>query len=475
MKLKQRFSGFWKILKATVKGWNEDDPFRQSAVIAYYAIFSMPALLVLIINVVGFFFEREAISGEISRQIEGVMGSETADQVNDIVTKASEMKAGIISTIIAVVTIIFGATGVFVELQKTLNMIWDVRQKEDLSFLKKMRSRLFSFGLILSIGFLLLVSLIVSSFLAAASNWLESILPEAVAYLFYALEFVISLGVITVLFALMFKYLPDVKMSWRNVWIGAALTGFLFILGKYGLSFYFGKSHPGSVYGAAGSIVLLLLWVSYSSMIVFFGAEFTKQYAVHHDKKIEPNSNAVKVEEVKEGNKIKEVIHSGNGSANGSSHSSVNGTHTSNGNGHSKDHYVYNKDYHLKLSKNGHKKGNEKMSELDLKVMQKIEETKKPKLLKMKSRKELQHEIARLERRLAIDAKDIKDDFKWYNLFGPIIPRALRLRAAKASSNEQVTFDDMLKTVARAHIKPVMTHEETILDKIKKLIGIDHK
>ncbi|MGZ4043812.1 MAG: YihY/virulence factor BrkB family protein, partial [Bacteroidia bacterium] len=296
MKLKERLNGFGKIIKETYKGWNADDPFRQSAVIAYYAIFSLPALLVLIINVFGFFFEKDAINGEISRQVAGVMGTDTANQVDDIVQKASEMQAGVISTIIAIVTILFGATGVFVELQKSLNQIWDVKQREDLGFMKKLKGRLFSFGLILSIGFLLLVSLVVSSLLAAASSWLESIYPNVVAYLFYGLEFVVSLSVISVLFALMFKYLPDVKMKWKTVWIGAVLTAFLFMLGKYGLSFYFGKAQPASVYGAAGSIVLILLWVSYSSMIVFFGAEFTKQYALFHGHKIKPTQDAFKVD-----------------------------------------------------------------------------------------------------------------------------------------------------------------------------------
>ncbi|MBA3707149.1 MAG: YihY/virulence factor BrkB family protein [Bacteroidetes bacterium] len=294
--MKQRLKNFGKIIKETYKGWNADDPFRQSAVIAYYAIFSFPALLVLIINVVGFFVQKDAVGTEISRQVEGVMGTDTADQVNEMVAKASDMKAGILSTIIAIVTIIFGATGVFVQLQKSLNQIWDVKEREDLSFLKKLKGRLFSFGFILSIGFLLLISLVVSTILAAASNWLQGIFPDIIAYLFFALEFIISLSVISVLFALMFKYLPNVKMPWKNVWVGAILTGFLFILGKYGLSLYFGKAQPASVYGAAGSIVLMLLWVSYSSMIVFFGAEFTKQYAVFHSFKLTPTKDAVKID-----------------------------------------------------------------------------------------------------------------------------------------------------------------------------------
>src|SRR6476660_5427622 len=151
--MKEKFTGFGTILKNTFVEWKKDDPFRQSAVIAYYAIFSLPALLVLIINVVGFFFEKEAVNGEISRQISGVMGEDTAKSVEGIVAKAGEMKAGIISTIIAVVTIILGATGVFIQLQKTLNNIWDVEQKPNQGFMVELRHRLFSFGLILSIGF----------------------------------------------------------------------------------------------------------------------------------------------------------------------------------------------------------------------------------------------------------------------------------------------------------------------------------
>jgi len=294
--MKKRILNFWKILKSTFKGWNADDPFRQSAVIAYYAIFSLPALLVLIVNVIGFFFEREAINGELSRQIEGSMGPETAKQIEQIIQKAGETKAGVVSTIIAIATILIGATGVFVQLQKTLNNIMNVKEKENLGFLRQLKSRLFSFGLILSIGFLLLISLVISSGLAAFSHWLEARFPEVIAYLFYIVEFAISLSVIILLFALMFKILPDVKMRWRNIWIGSFMTGILFIIGKYALSFYFGKAEPASVYGAAGSIILVLLWVSYSSMIIFFGAEFTKQYAVYHRTEIHPSKDAEMIE-----------------------------------------------------------------------------------------------------------------------------------------------------------------------------------
>lgn len=290
--MRLKFRGFWTILKKTFKAWNAVDPFRQSSVIAYYAIFSIPALLVLVINIAGLFFEKQKLNGELSRQISGAIGSDTASQIQDMITKAGATKEGIFANIVGVIAIIFGATGVFVELQKSLNTIWEVQQKPDAGFLYRVRSQIFSFGLIVSIGFLLLVSLLVSSALAAASHWLEARFPDVIAYLFYALEFVVSLGVISVLFALIFKILPDVKIQWRSVWIGAVLTALLFTIGKYAISFYFGKAQPASVYGAAGSVILILLWVSYSSMIVFFGAEFTKQYALFHGITIVPAKNA---------------------------------------------------------------------------------------------------------------------------------------------------------------------------------------
>jgi membrane protein len=309
--MKKLFKGLGPIFKRTFKEWNASDPFRQSAVIAYYAIFSLPALLVLIINVAGFFFEKAAVSGEISRQINDVMGESTARTVEQIVAKAGDTKAGTISTIIAILTIIFGATGVFIQLQKTLNSIWDVKQKESVGFMVEVKNRLFSFGLIISIGFLLLMSLVVSSLLSAVSHRLEAIFPDFIAYLFYVIEFVVSLAVISTLFLLMFKVLPDVKNRWRTLVPGAVLTGLLFMLGKYGLSLYFGKAEPASVYGTAGSIVLVLLWSSYSSMIVFFGAEFTQQYQIHHGYVPEPTKVAEKVDDPNAHDPVQQNQHTG--------------------------------------------------------------------------------------------------------------------------------------------------------------------
>ncbi len=285
----------WAVTKKTFAAWNKADPFRQSAVIAYYAIFSIPALLVIIITCAGFAFGREAVQGEISSQISAAIGPETAEQVEDMIAKAGAQKSSVWATIISVITLILGATGVFSQLQVSLNQIWEVKAEPKKAWLKTLRDRLFSFGLILSICFLLLVSLLLTTALEAFSGWIKGHLPDFILYVFKLINFVLSFSVITVLFALMFKILPDAKVKWRDVWIGAMTTALLFTIGKFGLGVYFGKAEPGSTYGAAGSVVLMMLWVSYSCMIVFFGAEFTKQLAVHKGRKIEPAENAIHV------------------------------------------------------------------------------------------------------------------------------------------------------------------------------------
>lgn len=283
------------IFKNAGKAWVARDPFRQSAVIAYYAVFSLPALLVVIITVAGFFFGSDAVNEKIFTQINDTMGPDTAAQVEEMITRASESKDSVWAAIIGVLVLIFGATGVFVQLQATLNMIWEVKPSSKKSgILHTLRTRLFSFGLILAIAFLLLISLVVSTALAAFSDWLRADRSDALAFLMHAVDFVISLLVISTLFGLMFKFLPDAKIRWRDVIVGAIVTGLLFMLGKTGIAFYFGKAEPGAGYGAAGSIILILLWVSYSSMIVFFGAEFTHAWVRHFRGDIQPASYAEK-------------------------------------------------------------------------------------------------------------------------------------------------------------------------------------
>jgi membrane protein len=284
-----------RLFRDAFKKWNERDPFRESAVIAYYSIFSLPGLLVLVITLAGYFFGRDAVSGHLHSQISGALGNDTANQVQEMMKKANSSTDSIWATIIGIITILVGATGVFVQLQKSLNIIWEVKAKPSKSgiwtFLK---ARLFSFGLILSIAFLLLVSLVITSILAAMSKWIQAHWPEYIMFLFQIADFLISLSIISVLFAMMFKLLPDAKIKWRYVWVGAFLTGLLFEIGKFGLGLYFGKAEPGSVYGAAGSVILILLWVSYTSMIAFYGAEFTKAFADHYHGRVAAGENAVK-------------------------------------------------------------------------------------------------------------------------------------------------------------------------------------
>jgi len=275
-----KFKDVGHLFGTTFKKWFARDPFRESAVIAYNAIFSLPGLLVVVIAVSGYFFGKDAITGHLHTQIAGAMGNDTALEIEQMVTFASKSKDSVWASIFAIVTIFVGATGVFVEMQQTLNEIWEVKANAEKSgFLLMLKTRLFSFGLIITIAFLLLISLTLSSLLSALSAWVLQHWSDNWLLLFQIINFVFPLGVITVLFAMLFKILPDAKIKWHLVWIGAFLTSLLFTLGKSALGLYFGKAEPGSGYGTAGSVVLIMLWTSYSSMIVFFGAEFTKVYS----------------------------------------------------------------------------------------------------------------------------------------------------------------------------------------------------
>jgi len=293
--MKLKFESLTFLLKTSFKRWWAKDPFRESAVIAYYAIFALPGLLVVIMAVAGYFFGTEAVSAHLESQISSTMGSDTAKQIQEITRIRNESKQTIWATIIGVITILIGATSVFAQFQKSLNIIWEVKADETKSgLLIMLKARLFSFGLIISVAFILIASLVVSTTLAAFGNWLTSNFSESLIVVLQAVNFILSLVILALLFALMFKYIPDARIKWRHVWIGAIVTALLFELGKSALSLYFGKADPGSGYGAAGSIVLVLLWVSYSSMIVFYGAEITHSYAESHDGSVPPDENAVR-------------------------------------------------------------------------------------------------------------------------------------------------------------------------------------
>ena len=281
------------VLKNAFKSWLAKDPFHESAVIAYYAIFSLPGLLVVIMTLAGYFFGREAVNHQVATQFASTMGADTARQVQDMIIQATKLKNTMLATIIGVVTILIGATGVFAEFQNALNIIWEVKVDPKKSGIWEIiKIRLFSFGLIVSIAFLLVVSLLISALISAFGNWLASHFSDSFLLILQLLNSGLSLVILAVLFALMFKFLPDAKIKWKHVWIGSFVTAFLFEIGKFGLGLYFGKANPGTGYGAAGSVILILLWVTYTSMIVFFGAEFTHAYANMFSGKVAPTEIA---------------------------------------------------------------------------------------------------------------------------------------------------------------------------------------
>ncbi len=283
------------ILKNAFKKWYSRDPFKESSVIAFNAIFSLPGLMVVIVTTSSYFFGPELINKQLHNTIAGALGTDTADQVQEMVISAIRNKNSMWATILGIATIILGATGVFVQLQKSLNIIWEVKAVPGKSGIwTYIKTRLFSFGLILSIAFLLLISLVISSLIAAAGDWIRARWTDSSIMIFSILDFAANLAIITILFAMMFKILPDAKIKWRHVWVGAFVTALLFIIGKTLLGLYFGTAQPGSGYGPAGSIILILLWTSYTAMIVFFGAEFTKAYSDFHYGNVPANEVAVK-------------------------------------------------------------------------------------------------------------------------------------------------------------------------------------
>jgi membrane protein len=292
MQFKTKDTGL--LLKMTFNEWNDKDPFRQSAIIAYYAIFSIPGLLVLIISISGYFFGNENVNQNILDQVSSTLGSETSIQISQILIKSTESKSTVWGSIIGVIILLFGSTAVFVELQKSLNLIWHVEVLPQKGIFTILKARLFSFGLILAIAFLLLVSLVISTGLSSMANWLKGYTDDSTIVFFNVLNFLFSFAVISVLFGLMFKILPDAKIKWKHVWLGSIVTGILFTIGKTLLAFYFSMANPASVYGVAGSVILILLWVSYSSMILFFGAEFTAAYAKIYTGIVPPTAIAKK-------------------------------------------------------------------------------------------------------------------------------------------------------------------------------------
>lgn len=274
-----KLNSSWNLLKSVFNSWLADYAPSMGAALAYYTMFSIAPLLLIVISVAGLFFGEEAARGEIFHQLEGLMGAEGAQAVQGLLESANKPKQGIASTIVGGILLLVGATTVFSELQSDLDRIWRAPQREQSSgILGLLRTRLLSFGMILGLGFLMMVSLIFSAALAAMSKWWGPVFGEwqAVAHLANQL---ISFGFATLVFAMIYKFMPHVKIEWHDVWIGAFVTALLFTLGKFLISLYIGKAGVSSSFGAAGSLVILLVWVYYSAQIFLLGAEFTWIYS----------------------------------------------------------------------------------------------------------------------------------------------------------------------------------------------------
>ena len=283
----------WELLRDSAINWYNRLPFRDSAVISYYAIFSLPGLGVIVINLVGYFYGEQAVTNEISRQVADVIDDSTAKRIEAIIANAYTNEGLTLSSIISFFILMFGATGVFYQVQLSLNNLWEVKPKPEQMVLKFIRDRLFSFSIILIIGFLLIVSLIISSLINSFSDWLTVQFFGTIDFILRILDISISLAVITLMFAAIYKILPDAKIRWSDVWVGAFVTALLFVVAKYSLSLYFAFSSPGSIYGAAGSIILIMIWSTYSALIFLYGAEFTRTYATRYGRKIEASEFAI--------------------------------------------------------------------------------------------------------------------------------------------------------------------------------------
>jgi membrane protein len=285
--------GILGVLKNAFKGFSEDKVTKLSGSLAYATIFSLAPLLIVIISLSGLFLGREAIEGKIYQQLAGFVGSDTAAQLQEIIKNASVAGKGKLAAIIGGITLLVGSTTVFAEIQDSINSIWGLKPKPKRGWVKMLQNRFLSFSVIVGLGFLLVVSLGISSLIDGFGENLKTRFPDVSVIVFYVVNIFLTLIIITLIFGVIYKVLPDAQIKWKDVFAGAVTTALLFMAGKFAISFYISKSNVGSTYGAAGSLVILLLWVYYSSLILYFGAEFTKAYAVKYGSKIYPNHYAV--------------------------------------------------------------------------------------------------------------------------------------------------------------------------------------
>ncbi|MFC0318208.1 MULTISPECIES: YihY/virulence factor BrkB family protein [Olivibacter] len=288
----------FQILKASINGFMEHNVTKMSGSLAYYTVFSMAPLLVLVIALCGFFLGREAAENQIYGQLSTFLDKNTALQIQEVIKNANINGSSTTAIVIGAVTLLIGATTVFADIQDSINHIWGIKPKPKKGWLKMLQNRFLSFSVIISLSFILLVSLLITTFLDSFSDRLSVRYENVSIVFFYILNQVITLAVIWFIFAVIFKVLPDARIRWKDVLTGAFVTAILFILGKFAISFYIGRSGAGDAFGSARSLVILLLWTYYSAMILYFGAEFTKAYVIAYGSEIRPNTYAVTTKEV---------------------------------------------------------------------------------------------------------------------------------------------------------------------------------
>ncbi len=296
MKIKENVHAVGKILKSSFIKYRKDDPIRLAGTTAYFTIFAIAPILIIIISILGIIFEEQTISNKIYNELNTLVGTQGTHFIKSIIQNFRRTDRDLLGTIIGVAVFLIASTTFFNVLQNALNFIWRVRAKPKNNFFKTLKDRLLSFGLILSMGFILLVSLVIDAALSFLKDFLSNYLENYTLLLIRSLNFIISFGILTFIFALIYKFLPDTKIKWRVTWTGSIITAVLFTIGKYLIGIILGASNINVMYGAAGSVVAFVLWVFYSSIILFFGAEITQQYAEYYNFDIKPKNYAVQIE-----------------------------------------------------------------------------------------------------------------------------------------------------------------------------------
>jgi len=289
----KKLSLYWKVIKKAAIEFDSDNCFKLAASLSYSTIFAMGPLLIVVISLAGIFYGHAAVEGRIYHQIKGLVGSNAAVQIQDIIKNIQASRHSVAGAIIGGIVLLIGATSVFTEIQGSINYMWSIQARPKKGWLKLLMNRLLSFSLIIAFGFISLVALVINSLMDLLGTYLKQYFSHFTVYFFYTLNLLLTLAAVTLLFTIIFKVLPDAIIRWKDAFVGAVFTGLLFILGKFLIGIYLGNSNIGAMYGAAASLVIILVWVYYSSIILYFGAEFTEVYARDYGGKIRPSDTAV--------------------------------------------------------------------------------------------------------------------------------------------------------------------------------------